>query len=55
MIGEDIIIKNTWDETRNERVIIIYGDSLDDDKNRNGEIDIISSNKENTYYHHLYF
>lgn len=54
MPGEDITIKKNWDESRNERVIIIYGDSFNDNQNRNGQIEIISSKKENNYYHYLY-
>ena len=51
----NIVIKQKWDEERNQRIIIIYGDTLNDGINRNGQMDIISNAKEFSYYHSVYF
>ena len=49
---DDIIISNEYNEFRNQRVIMIYGDN---DK-KNGEMEFISSsNKSFSYYHSIYF
>lgn len=47
---DDILISSEWDNDRNQKVIFIYGD-----EDKDGDIDIVSSNKENDYYHVDYF
>ena len=39
----DITINQNWDDTRNQRLIIIYGDTNNNGVNKNGQMDIISS------------
>ena len=51
---DDFFIEKELDDTHNQRVMIIYGDSLNDYNNRNGAIDIISSPKGTDYYHSTY-
>lgn len=53
-LGE-ITISQEWDDTLNQRIMIIYGDSLNDGINKNGQMDIISNTtKDVSYYHATY-
>lgn len=51
---DDIVIKQDWDETINQRIMIIYGNTLNDGVNKNGQMDIISNTRPISYYHATY-
>lgn len=54
-VGKDIIIQSNLDNSREQRIVIIYSDVLCDQCNRDGEMDIISSPRGVLYYHYIYF
>lgn len=52
----NVIVKNNWDEDRRQVVMIIYGNYPNNGRNRNGEIDYISSLKDKPQMaHSMYY
>lgn len=55
-MDNNIMIKNNWDDNRLQVVMIIYGNYPNNGRNRNGEIDYISSLKDKIqFYHSVYY
>ena len=48
----NIMVKNNWDDDRLQVVMIIYGNYPNNGRNRNGEIDYISSLKDKEQFFH---